>query len=188
MPKIAWSSNPWPLPGLPLPPLQINIDSCIIQCYPSVAARTVTTALIYLLFNISSIKLLMCIEASTTYRTGGWSRRIFTRGQTVTAESEFEREKNYQFPQKKGYTTSFHFGHLGTAILKFMLYMWIDLFFFFCFFFLSFIRGIVFQIILRLNYSINDGDRYFRFHRCMTEVQKWVVCCLGSKLLLFQQQ
>ena len=91
----------WPSP----PPLQINIDSCIIQCYPSVAARTVTTALIYLLFNISSIKLLMCIEASTTYRTGGWSRRIFTRGQTVTAESEFEREKNYQFPQKKGYTT-----------------------------------------------------------------------------------
>lgn len=91
----------WPSPL----PLQINIDSCIIQCYPSVAARTVTTALIYLLFNISSIKLLMCIEASTTYRTGGWSRRIFTRGQTVTAESECERQKKYQFPQKKGYTS-----------------------------------------------------------------------------------
>ena len=104
-PKIASSSNPRPLPGLPLPFLQINIDSCIIQCYPSVAARTVTTALIYLLFNISSIKLLMCIEASTTYRTGGWSRRIFTRGQTVTAESECERQKKYQFPQKKGYTS-----------------------------------------------------------------------------------
>ena len=100
-PKIASRSNPRPLPGLPSP-IQINIDRCITQCYPSVASRTVTTALIYLLFNISSIKLLTGIEASSTYRTGGWSRRTFTRGQTVTAESEFEREKIYQFQQKKG--------------------------------------------------------------------------------------
>ena len=61
-------------------------------------------------------------------------------------------------------------------------------------FFLSFIRGFVFQITLRLNYPINDGDRYFRFlltsmhdgSSTMGRLLPWVKVATFSKTVKYE--